>query len=367
MNILIVDNAPMVLKGRRHFTNALNGLFVGQLHDVGNNILYYQFEIETTNNICSYSLEDNGIRCIPVNRFSSKILSYLKVFLKSFRAFKEADFVYFYYPNSLRFLSLVCLIYRKQFGLYVRGMKDLDGFFSRFLYKRAMTVFTVSDLFTNMVNEFAGMDNKAHTIRPMIPYTEYDVITTREYSKKDKYVALFLGRLDRDKGLIELLESMKLLSQKGKDISLKIVGDGAFMNEVNNYIEANSLQDRVTCLGPVYDDEKKKSYYMEADFYVLPTYHEGFPRTLYEAMIFGTPIITTFVGGIPALMVDGENSMKIQPRSSEDIVRALSYAMDNYEIMGHYARQATVLVSSIVDHRRLSHAEHLNQILTECL
>ena len=144
-----------------------------------------------------------------------------------------------------------------------------------------------------------------------------------------------------------------------------MVGNGEFSPQLSQMVEDMCLQDFVSLEGPVYDNDKKADYYKKADLYILPTYHEGFPRTLYEAMIFGTPVITTFVGGIPALMKDGENSKRIEPRSVDSIVDKLAFAMDNYLEMGKMAICASALVSKIVDRDRLTHAQHLNKLLEQ--
>ena len=116
-------------------------------------------------------------------------------------------------------------------------------------------------------------------------------------------------------------------------------------------------------IGAVDDMDKLTDFYKTSDVYILPTYHEGFPRTLYEAMIFGTPIITTFVGGISGLMKDGYNCKRIEPKSVDSIVVGLEFAFNNYDKMIQYAGNGQKTVIKIIDSSRLTHAEHLNQII----
>ena len=112
------------------------------------------------------------------------------------------------------------------------------------------------------------------------------------------------------------------------------------------------------------NEEKKKRYYMESDIYILPTYYrEGFPRTLYEAMIFGTPILTSFVSGIPSLMVDKFNCLKITERSVKSIEDGILFAINNYELMGTYANNATQTVLKVIDPKRLSHAQDVDRVI----
>lgn len=364
MKIVIVDNSSISRKNGHHFTNALNGIFIKELIEIGISLTYLQFESLSTNNISSFDLEDHGVICVSLSQKNSKIWSYLSAYLKAVKIIKASDFVYLYYPNTFKYIAFLCLLLRKPYGLYIRGMNGVNDKLSHYIYKHASTVFTVSDYFTNMVNQVTGKDI-AHTIRPMIPYTDVDVVVGRKYVQREEFNILYLGRIAADKGLAELMQASKQLHDKGYKFKLKVVGNGEFSPQLAQMVTDLDLQDFVSLEGPVYDNDKKADYYKKADLYVLPTYHEGFPRTLYEAMIFGTPIITTFVGGIPALMKNKENCLEIKPRSKDSIEDAMAYAMNHYEVMGEMAKNATKLVSTIVDRNRPSHAQQLNQIIQD--
>lgn len=365
MRILIVDNASMVtIQSGHHCTNNLNGLFLSELLELGNDLTYIQFAVERADSISVYDLEEHGVKCIELKSKVHKLLRYILAVPKLAKAIRQTDFVYFYYPNSFRWATLLCRMFRKPYGLYIRGMNGVEDSTSYNIYKHAYTAFTVSDQFTKMVNAVTKKE-MAHTIRPMIPYTDADVIMGRGYASREVYNILFLGRIAKDKGMEELVQAVRQLRDKGYRFILRIVGNGEYIEQTSQLVADLELKDSVSLEGPVYDDAKKAEYYKNADLYVLPTYHEGFPRTLYEAMIFGAPIVTTFVGGIPALMKDGENCKRIEPRSAKSIVEGLSYAMDNYAEMGEMANNASGLVARIVNRNRLTHAQHLNQILNE--
>lgn len=362
MKILLVDNSAIVCKDKLHFTNSLNGLFLSELLELGYELSYLQFAKQSIDNISVFGLEQNGVRCVPLSMTKNKVVRYLSSIPKLFMEIKKADFVYFYYPNTLRWSTVLCILLNKPYGLYIRGMIGISDRISRFIYKKAITVLTVSDFFTNMVNEIVGK-KISNTIRPMIPYTEEDVFQNRKYPNKATFNILYLGRIAKDKGLTELLTASNQLADMGYAFELHLVGNGEYLNELKQMAVQLNMTDYVFFDGPVYDNEKKAGYYKEADLYVIPTYHEGFPRTLYEAMIFGTPIITTFVGGIPTLMKDGINCIRIEPRSVDSIRNALVYSIENYSEMSKLAVNATKMVQKIVDKRRPSHATQLNTII----
>lgn len=362
MRILIIDNSSVQQRHGHYFTNSLNGLFIDELTELGNSLKYFQFASFSLNSINSFDLEEHGVMCEIATLKHNKLLNYLFAYLKAWKALRTTDFAYLYYPNSFKYIALLCRLLHKPYGIYIRGMNGLRDKMSHYVYKHAYTIFTVSDYFTNMVNQITRNDI-AHTIRPMIPYTDSDVVIGREYAEKEEFSILYLGRIAVDKGLAELIQAVKKLHDLGYKFILKVVGNGEFYPHLSKMVEDMCLQDFVSLEGSVYNNDIKADYYKKADLYILPTYHEGFPRTLYEAMIFGTPIITTFVGGIPALMIDGENCKKIEPKSVDSIVSSLSYAMENYSEMGKMAKSASELVLKIVDRKRLTHAKHLNLLL----
>ncbi len=364
MKILIIDNSAIAKDNNgRYYTNALNGLFLDDLIECGNQLSYYQFTTEINKTISVYDLEEHKVRCVPIKLKKNKLLNYLKAYLKIIPEIKKNDFVYFYYPNSFKYATFLCRLFGQKYGLYIRGMLGLDDYISHKIYKKAYIIFTVSDYFTKRVNEIVGR-KIAHTIRPMIPYTDDDIISNRTYTKRSYYNLLFLGRIDKDKGIVELLNAMKQLSQKKKyKAFLKIVGNGPFLSEAKLLCKELDIEDIISFEGVVCDDNIKRNYYLEADVYILPTYHEGFPRTLYEAMIFGTPIITTFVGGISVIMEDNINSLKIEAKSIDSVVEKLEQALGNYLEMGRLAIKATETVRKIVDKNRLTHGQHLNEII----
>src|SRR5690606_13888714 len=80
---------------------------------------------------------------------------------------------------------------------------------------------------------------------------------------------------------------------------------------------------RVRVIGNVDNKAELHAYYESADVFVLPTHHEGFPRVQYEAMIKSNVILTTFVGGIPGLMRDGYNALRLpvgHPKCIADVI-----------------------------------------------
>lgn len=364
MKIFLIDNSAVVKRGNTYNTNSLNGLFLSDIISCGNNITYFQFAYETENSINNFDLIANGVNYRPFKLYKNKIIRYIFAYLAVIPYILNNDFIYIYYPSSFRYVAFLCKLFRKKFGLYIRGEQGVNDFLSKKIYLNAFTIFTVSDNFTNFVNRVVGK-KIANTIRPMILFSEKDIVYNRSYIENGIFNILFLGRIAKDKGIKELLYAVNILKNKGYKFKLSIVGNGEYFVEAEEIIKSLKIQDIACLKGSINQQESVKDYYSKADIYILPTYHEGFPRTLYEAMIFGTPIITTLVGGIPGLMIEGVNCKEIKPKSVSSIIDGLEFAFNNYTKMIEYAKKGRETVKSIVDSRRLSHAQHLNKILKD--
>lgn len=364
MKILLYDNTQMTLRDGRFYCASGTGQFAKELVELGNNVTMFGQQIEDASSTSSFDILSGGITVAGLGRYQSKLFSYLLLYCLSIKYIIKSDFVYFFYPTSYRFLPFVCRLIGKKYGLYVRGDKDINNKLSKSLYKQAYVVFTVAKMFTDMVNNICKKE-VGHTIRPMISYTDTDVVKDRSYYSKDNYNLLFLCRLQKEKGLKELFEAMANLKKDNiSNFYLTVVGGGPYLETARQKVKELGLVDFVSLEGNVDDEAKKKQYFLKSDIYILPTYYnEGFPRTLYEAMIFGTPILTTFVSGIPSLMADQYNCKKLEERSVKSIEDGLKYAMSNYEEMGEYARNATKTILQVVDPKRLSHAQDVDRIV----
>lgn len=114
---------------------------------------------------------------------------------------------------------------------------------------------------------------------------------------------LFLGRLGKRKGVYELLEAATRLRARGLEFVLRLGGDGE-VERVRQLAAEKGLGDSVQLLGWV-GGEAKDAALDSAHIYVLPSFHEGLPMSILEAMASGLPIVSTHVGGIPDAVRDG--------------------------------------------------------------
>ena len=127
----------------------------------------------------------------------------------------------------------------------------------------------------------------------------------KEYKIKEKKLVLFFGRLNPTKGPEKLVLTAINISKKRKDIAFVWVGpDEGKAEEVKKLIKPYK---NMKYLGPIRGKEKIAEMYQAADIYVLPSYREGLPLTLFEAMASELPIVASPVNGVPFEMKQPEN------------------------------------------------------------
>lgn len=360
--ILIVPNAGLTFSDGDLTTEKSTGEFAQELTGLGNNVVIYGQILNDNNKIHVYKLLKNGFKVKGVFRKKNKILNYVLLYLRIIPAIYKSDFVYFFYPTAFKYATIICWIFGKNYGLYVRGMNDLKGRLPNFIFRNSSAILSVSDYFTNYIGSVSSQKS-IRTIRPMIDFKIEDIILDRKYISPKRFRLLYLGRMTSDKGVIELLHALKKLKVIGYKFDLKLVGEGEYMKELIDLVSELELKENVSFEGAVFKPETIKQYFINSDCYILGSYHEGFPRTLYEAMIFGTPILTTFVGGISALMQDRINCIEITPKSIESMYEALKLMMDDYTMLEPLAKNATETVFKILKERTLSHAADLNNLI----
>ena len=122
---------------------------------------------------------------------------------------------------------------------------------------------------------------------------------------KADHTLLFVGRLVKEKGVFELLDSFSAVAKK-KDIHLLMLGFGSEKDAVKKKLDELDLSSKVT-LGGFATGGKLVAAYHAADILVLPSWMEGFPTVITEAMQYGTAIITTPIRGAADHLVEGEN------------------------------------------------------------
>lgn len=155
---------------------------------------------------------------------------------------------------------------------------------------------------------------------------------------------LSVGRLIPGKGMPILLAALRILTQRGVRIRLVVVGDGPARASFEQAARDLDLEDHVRFAGAVGQDEIR-SCYAEADIFCLPSFAEGIPVVLMEAMAMQVPVVSTRIAGIPELVSHGIDGLLVAPgRAGElaDALESLAGSSETREQLGRSGREKVV-------------------------
>jgi glycosyltransferase involved in cell wall biosynthesis len=152
---------------------------------------------------------------------------------------------------------------------------------------------------------------------------------------------VFFGRIGQRKGAFDLIKAFAKLPADQKDRSYLILAGDGELEQGRDLVENLNLTEHVTFLGWI-DAKQRDMLLAKADVFVLPSYNEGLPMALLEAMGWGLPSITTPVGGIPELVSSSKNGLLVTPGDIQQLSEAMQSLISNESLrlsLGSAARE----------------------------
>lgn len=137
---------------------------------------------------------------------------------------------------------------------------------------------------------------------------------------------LSVGRLSAQKGQLLLIEAMRRLRDEGMEVSLVLAGDGEMRQEIERAIADAKLSDRVSITGWI-DEATIREHLLQARALVQPSFAEGLPVVMMEALAMQRPVIGTAIAGVPELVKHGENGWIIPAGNVDELVDAMREVM----------------------------------------
>jgi len=209
-------------------------------------------------------------------------------------------------------------------------------YIQRYIYKFG---FKNVDLFiapSNFIKEKAISDiNPIRTIPNPIDLLEYFAIESNN-------TLLFVGRLEKVKGVRYLIEAVPLIIKKIPNIQLHIVGDGQEKDNLFKLVNDIGLSSNIHFAGWQESDDLKR-YYRAASVVIIPSiWPENFPTVCLEAMSMGRPVIGTRVGGIPEIIDDKVNGYLVKPKDSGQIAEKIIQLLLDKNLLKFMSKNARI-------------------------
>ena len=211
-------------------------------------------------------------------------------------------------------ISRLCLSFHRKVIFHVHGA-DFDTFLEEAgirwkrniisLLNKADRVAVLSDSWKDFLTEYVAAGKIKVIYNPSATYHP-------DYAKRrnSRVRLLFIGRIGVRKGSYDLIEAVKKI--RYLNFSVDLVGDGEG-DKIRKIANAENLTGIVNVHDWVSQKEELWRWYDKADFLVLPSYAEGLPMSVLEAVGKGLPVVATNVGGIPEAVIAGKNGFIIAP------------------------------------------------------
>ena len=142
---------------------------------------------------------------------------------------------------------------------------------------------------------------------------------------------LFIGRLERIKGVDILLRAISIIKKEMPEICGYIMGDGSLENELKELTKKLDMEENVNFLG--FKSEKEKySYIKSVDICIIPSRYEPFGIVCLEAMACGKPVVASNVGGLPYVIEDGKSGLLFERGNAKDLANKIIFLLQNEDL-----------------------------------
>jgi glycosyltransferase involved in cell wall biosynthesis len=175
-------------------------------------------------------------------------------------------------------------------------------------------------------------------------FVDFDEFRMKDDVELRANVVSYIGRLHEEKGVLNLARAIPKVLDELDDVTFVIIGEGQLEGEIRNYVAAHALSQNVTLAGWIPHNELYE-YLTRSKLLVLPSYTEGLPHAMLEAMACGTPVLATPVGAVPKVIQDKETGFLVPDNSPERLAASIVSALA-YPYLGRIAGKARMLVES---------------------
>ena len=327
-----------------HLPNYVNFLFIGKRYKSWNLPSCFRLVVDVFNFLFS------------VNKYD---LIHLNPSLKTDCFFRDLIFI------------MIAKVFKKQVIVFFRGWdisfeqkvdKKFKNLFRTF-YCKVDCIVVLADHFAKKVCSW-GYSGPVYCETTTVDERLLESLNRDKININKKITKiLFLSRIEKAKGIYEIIDAARRLDQY--PLKFIIGGDGSEMANLQKYLNKHPCNN-VTLTGYLKGDHKINTY-LDSDIFLFPSYHaEGMPNSILEAMAFGLPIITCCTGGIADFFADEKMGYIIRPESVDDIVNKLKLILANPEVLStmsvynlNYARDR--FYSGVVANRLLGIYESTNK------
>lgn len=357
MKLAYYYHIPAVVKNNRIYLPGYFGVFMDALANVCNELFLVLHEAKngtTDANEADYELKANNIKLInlgykkpawhrtyfPGKTLKNKLLQIHDADAFIVRSPTPLAPCFQLYFNEEKIIWMVVgdyaesVIQTKSTSQTIRE-KIINAYLLHFdrLYLRQMKRHHIMANSPALFNKYESIALSTHLIKTTT-LADADFYVRQDTCDKEIIRLLYTGRIDLLKGLRELIGAVAEIKKTNNKVVLDIVGwendkETPVTIELQKLATKLGVDDIVIFHGKKKIGEELNGMYRQADIYLIPSYEEGFPRTIWEAMANSLPVIATNVGAIPYYLKHAENAIIIDPKSEAQIISAINHLIQS--------------------------------------
>jgi len=232
------------------------------------------------------------------------------------------------------------VIFHVHGGTFPQQYKNLSPLYQSLITRLLEQVDLVICLSTYFQKEILAIAPHATVTVLMNSVTVPPLIARNEETGEIRII--YLGLINEKKGIFDLLRVMSQLLEDQENIRL-IIGGVGDVERMHQEMERLGISRHIEYLGWLQTNERD-NLLGTADIVVLPSYGEGMPMTILEAMSFGIPVVSTRVGGVPDIVIDGETGFLIEPGNLQQLYDKLSRLVRDHALRSNLGAKGRSII-----------------------
>jgi len=273
------------------------------------------------------------------------IFKVFKVFIYGFEIVKRVfgqrpDLVYYtlspkgfgFYRDAIYVLLLKFFKLKIVFHLHGKGIKEnaKKSQLKKYLYTRIFKNTYVICLSEKLADDISDVYKNIPFVVPNGIEVQPKLNVSIKKPIQDVPQILYLSNYIRTKGILVLIDALSILHNQGYHFNARLVGAPADLSIelLENKITNQNLKEIVKVTGPLYGNDKF-SEFQKTDIFAFPTNNDAFPVVVLEAMQYNLPVISTFEGGIPEIIVDGKTGYLVEGQNAQILAKKIAILLDD--------------------------------------
>jgi len=170
-------------------------------------------------------------------------------------------------------------------------------------------------------------------------FVDFDMFSMKKKIDNRSKIVGYIGRLSEEKGVSNLIKAIPLVLKERRDVQFIICGEGKLSDKIKRIVDAEGLKAHIKLMEWIPHEDVPR-YLNKLKLLVLPSFTEGLPNILLEAMACGTPVLATSVGAVPDVVIEGKTGFLLKSTRQEHIAERVVGLLDNPDLLERVSKEA---------------------------